>query len=59
MNVLRAALALALLISLTCGELAVAQEVTKYVRYAHNDSVAYGILDDGQVRELDGAPCHG
>ncbi len=59
MNVLRAAMALALLFSLTCGESAVAQEVTKYVRYAHNDAVAYGILDGDRVRELDGAPWHG
>jgi 2-keto-4-pentenoate hydratase/2-oxohepta-3-ene-1,7-dioic acid hydratase in catechol pathway len=59
MKVLRAVMALALLFSLTCGEIAVAQEVTKYVRYAHNDSIAYGILDNGQVRELDGAPWHG
>lgn len=59
MNVLRAAMALALLIRMTCGEFAVAQEVTKYVRYAHNDSVAYGKLDGDRVRELDGAPWHG
>ena len=59
MNVLRAAMTLALLIRLTCGEFAVAQEVTKYVRYAHNDSVAYGKLDGDRVRELDGAPWHG
>ena len=59
MNVLRAAMALALLVRMTCGEFAVAQEVTKYVRYAHNDSVAYGKLDGDRVRELDGAPWHG
>ena len=56
MTVLRAAVALALLFSLTIGESALAQEVTRYVRYSHNDSVAYGILDGDQVRELDGAP---
>ena len=43
---------LALLFSLTFGEIAVAQEVTKYVRYTHHDSVAYGILDGDQVRTL-------
>ncbi len=36
-----------------------AQEVTRYVRYSHNDSVAYGILDGDQVRQLDGAPWNG
>ena len=59
MTVLRVAAALALLFSLTIGESALAQEVTRYVRYAHNDSVAYGILDGDQVRELDGAPWNG
>jgi 2-keto-4-pentenoate hydratase/2-oxohepta-3-ene-1,7-dioic acid hydratase in catechol pathway len=59
MKVLRAAMVLALLYSLTIGESAVAREVTRYVRYAHNDSVAYGILDGDEVRELDGAPWHG
>jgi 2-keto-4-pentenoate hydratase/2-oxohepta-3-ene-1,7-dioic acid hydratase in catechol pathway len=59
MHASRAAIALALLFSLTCGELTVAQEVTRYVRYSHNDAVAYGILDGDQVRELDGAPWHG
>jgi 2-keto-4-pentenoate hydratase/2-oxohepta-3-ene-1,7-dioic acid hydratase in catechol pathway len=56
MNVLRVAVALALLFSLTIGESALAQEVIRYVRYSHNDAVAYGILDGDQVRELDGAP---
>jgi len=59
MHVLRVAIALALLFSLTIGAAAVAQEVTRYVRYSHNDSAAYGILDGDQVRELDGAPWHG
>ena len=59
MHVLRVAIALALLFSLTIGAAAVAQEVTRYVRYSHSDSAAYGILDGDQVRELDGAPWHG
>jgi len=59
MNVLRVAVALALLFSLTIGESALAQEVTRYVRYSHNDAVAYGILDGDQVRELNGAPWAG
>jgi 2-keto-4-pentenoate hydratase/2-oxohepta-3-ene-1,7-dioic acid hydratase in catechol pathway len=50
---------LALLIGLICGASTVAQEVTRYVRYSHNDSVAYGILEGDRVRELDGAPWHG
>lgn len=59
MNVLRVAVPLALLFSLTFGDSTLAQEVTKYVRYTHNDSVAYGILDGGRVRELDRAPWNG
>jgi len=56
MNVWQVALSLALLFSLTCGELTLAQEVTSYVRYAHDDSVSYGILDNDTVRELSAAP---
>jgi 2-keto-4-pentenoate hydratase/2-oxohepta-3-ene-1,7-dioic acid hydratase in catechol pathway len=59
MKQLRVAMALALLLSLTIGESAVAQDVTRYVRYSHDVSVAYGILDGDQVRELDDAPWHG
>jgi len=59
MNVLRVAVALAVLSGLNLGEIVLAQKVTRYVRYAHNDSIAYGILDGDQVRELDGAPWHG
>ena len=59
MTVLRVAVTLVLLFSLTIGQSALAQEVTSYVRYSHDDSVAYGILDGDQVRELDGAPWHG
>ena len=50
---------LALLFSLTLGDVAVAQEVMRYVRYSHDGSVAYGIQDGDQVRELDAAPWHG
>jgi len=56
MQATRAAVSMALLLSLTCGESALAQEVTKYVRYAHDESVSYGILDDDNVRELHAAP---
>ncbi len=59
MNVSRVAVALAVLFSLAYGESAVAQEITRYVRYSHNHAVAYGILDGDQVRELDGAPWNG
>ncbi len=59
MNVLRVAVTMALLFGLTLGDSALAQEVTRYVRYSHNDAVAYGILDGDQVRELDGAPWNG
>ena len=59
MNVWRAATALALLFISINGDSAVAREVTRYVRYSLDDSVAYGILDGKQVRELDGAPWYG
>ena len=59
MNALRVAVALAILITLTIGEKSVAQEVTRYVRYAHNGAVAYGIQNGDEVRTLDGAPWHG
>ena len=59
MNVLRVAVALAALLGLNSGEIVLAQEITSYVRYAHNDSIAYGILDGDQIRELDEAPWHG
>jgi 2-keto-4-pentenoate hydratase/2-oxohepta-3-ene-1,7-dioic acid hydratase in catechol pathway len=36
-----------------------AQEVTRYVRYAHNDSVSYGVLENGRVHALSAAPWHG
>jgi len=58
MNISRAVV-LALLFYLTVGDSALAQEVTRYVRYSHNDAIAYGILDGNQVRELDGAPWNG
>jgi 2-keto-4-pentenoate hydratase/2-oxohepta-3-ene-1,7-dioic acid hydratase in catechol pathway len=56
---MRVAMALALIFSLILGDSVVAQEVTRYVRYAHDGSVAYGIEDGDRVRELDGAPWHG
>ena len=59
MHVLRIAVTLILLFNLTCGDSPLAQEITRYVRYAHNDAIAYGILDADQVRELDAAPWHG
>ena len=59
MRLLRVALSLALLFSLTCGDSTLAQEVTRYVRYAHNNAVSYGILDNDMVRELNAAPWNG
>src|SRR5216110_2508776 len=38
----------------TAPSLAMAQSVTKYVRYSHAGSVSYGILDGETVRELRG-----
>ncbi len=36
-----------------------AQEVSKFVRYQHGDTTAYGLLENGTVNELDGAPWNG
>lgn len=33
-----------------------AQQVTRYVRYAHEGTVAYGVLEGDTLRELEGAP---
>jgi 2-keto-4-pentenoate hydratase/2-oxohepta-3-ene-1,7-dioic acid hydratase in catechol pathway len=55
----RVVLLQALLITSIGGDLALAQETTRYVRYAADDNVAYGMLEDGQVHELNAAPWHG
>ena len=34
-------------------------QVTKYIRYAHQGSVSYGVLEGEQVHELDGSPIEG
>lgn len=55
----RVAALLALFVSVICGDSSLAQDVTKYVRYAYDDKAAYGVLDGDQVRDLDGAPWNG
>lgn len=59
MNAMRVAMAVALLNGLIVGDSAVAQQVTRYLRYSHDGSVAHGVQEGDQVRELDGAPWHG
>jgi len=59
MNLLRVTVTLAFLCNLHGGDSTLAQEVTRYVRYAHDDAIAYGILDADQVRQLDAAPWNG
>lgn len=59
MTLLRVAGATALLLSILLGESTLAQEVTRYVRYSHNDSIAYGVLEGDQVQQLDSAPWSG
>lgn len=59
MTLLKVAGATALLLSLLTGVSTLAQEITRYVRYSHNDSVAYGVVDGDQVHELNGAPWTG
>ena len=39
---------------LTAGAVASAQEVTKYVRYEHNGSVLYGVLEGETIHQLRG-----
>ena len=55
MNTLRAVSLLGILSAAMSAE----AEVTKYVRYAHQGSVSYGILEGEQVHELDGSPIEG
>jgi 2-keto-4-pentenoate hydratase/2-oxohepta-3-ene-1,7-dioic acid hydratase in catechol pathway len=59
MTLLRVAGLTALLLSILIGETTLAQEVTRYVRYSHNDSIAYGVVDGDQVHQLSGAPWGG
>lgn len=59
MNVLRVASVLGIILSMTIGVSVLAQEVTRYLRYSHDGSVAYGIQDGETIRELDAAPWHG
>lgn len=44
------------MISMTAG---IASEISRYVRYEQDGRVAYGILDDANVRELSAAPWGG
>ena len=59
MTIMRVAGLTALLLSILIGETTLAQEVTRYVRYSHNDSIAYGVVDGDHVRQLSGAPWSG
>lgn len=59
MTLLRVAGATVLLLSVFIGETTLAQEVTRYVRYSHDSSIAYGVLDGDRVRQLSGAPWSG
>lgn len=55
----RVAALLALFVSVIVGDSSLAQDVTKYVRYAYDEKVAFGVLEGDQVRDLDGAPWNG
>ncbi len=59
MIVLRVAIVLGMLLSMTTVDSVPAQEIRRYLRYSHGGSVAYGIQDGEMVRELDAAPWHG
>lgn len=55
----RVAGAAALGLMVFSGATVMAADITRYVRYAMNDEVRYGIADGDQIHELDAAPWHG
>lgn len=55
----RLATLVALALSVTFGPDTMADETTRYVRYADADETRYGVEDDGSIRELDAAPWAG
>lgn len=63
MNLKHVALVSAIFIGMTIGATAISKEITKYVRYQHNDAVSYGILLEQKpaatIEQLDGAPWNG
>ena len=52
----RFAMLVAILFGIITGATAIAKETTSYVRYQQGDAVSYGILTDGKIEQLDGAP---
>jgi 2-keto-4-pentenoate hydratase/2-oxohepta-3-ene-1,7-dioic acid hydratase in catechol pathway len=56
MTTTRVAILVAILFGMITGATAIAKETTKYVRYLHGDATSYGVLQDGKIDQLDGAP---
>jgi len=52
----RFAMLVAILFGIITGVTAIAKETTSYVRYQQGNGVSYGILTDGKIEQLDGAP---
>ena len=52
MNALRALS----IIGALAAALSAEAQVTKYVRYAHDGTASYGVVEGNQIRQLDGAP---
>jgi 2-keto-4-pentenoate hydratase/2-oxohepta-3-ene-1,7-dioic acid hydratase in catechol pathway len=59
MKIRRAASPLALTLIALYGTMAMASDITRYVRYAHDNEDYYGIEDGEQIHELDAAPWMG
>ena len=56
MTTIRVALLMATLFGIITGATAIAKETTKFVRYQSGDMISYGVLQDGNIARLDGAP---
>ncbi len=56
MRMRQTAIRLALLLIAIYGTTAMATDITRYVRYSHNNQVHYGIEDGDRIHTLDGAP---
>jgi len=50
------ATSVAILFAMIVGATAIAKESTKYVRYQQGEATHYGVLRDGKIERLDGAP---
>jgi len=56
MKLNRVAALVAISFGIITGATAIAKETTSYVRYQQGHDVSYGVLQDGKINQLDGAP---